>query len=66
MTHAHLCTAFHAGSFRKIQVRTVVQLIESTILIRNMSAVSHHPDGIQVEIVGIEEGNRGRSCEQHQ
>ena len=30
-----------------------------------MSAISHHPDGVQVEIVGIEEGNRGRSCEQH-
>lgn len=34
-----------------------------------MSAVvstSHHPAGANVKVVGIEESNRGRSCEQHQ
>ncbi len=30
-----------------------------------MSIVTHHPSGVRVEIVGIQEGNRGRSCEQH-
>jgi hypothetical protein len=30
-----------------------------------MSEVTHHPSGVQVEIVGIEECNRERSCEQH-
>ena len=29
-----------------------------------MSEVTHHPSGVQVEIVGIEECNRERSCEQ--
>ena len=28
--------------------------------------MSHHPTGIQVDLVGIEEGGRGRSCEEHQ
>lgn len=27
--------------------------------------MSHHPDEPLVEIVGIEEGTRGRSCEEH-
>ena len=27
--------------------------------------MSYHPSGIQVDIVGIEQGNRGRSCEEH-
>ena len=30
-----------------------------------MSAVPHHPSGVQLDIVGIKEGNRGRSCEAH-
>ena len=30
-----------------------------------MSGVTHRPSGVRVEIVGIQEGNRGRSCEQH-
>ena len=29
-----------------------------------MSGVTHHTSGVRVEIVGIQEGNRGRSCEQ--
>jgi hypothetical protein len=24
-----------------------------------------HPEGVTVDIVGIEAGNRGRSCEEH-
>jgi hypothetical protein len=27
--------------------------------------MSHHPSGIQLDVVGTEEGNRGRSCEEH-
>lgn len=27
--------------------------------------MAHHPDEPLVEIVGIEEGGRGRSCEEH-
>lgn len=27
--------------------------------------MSHHPSGISVEIVGLNESGRGRSCEQH-
>jgi hypothetical protein len=30
-----------------------------------MSAVSYHPSGVRVDIVGIQESNRGRSCEVH-
>lgn len=28
--------------------------------------MTHHPDEPLIEIVGIEEGGRGRSCEEHQ
>jgi hypothetical protein len=28
-------------------------------------AMAHHPTGITFDIVGIEAGNRGRSCEEH-
>jgi hypothetical protein len=28
-------------------------------------ALLHHQSGISVPIVGIEEGNRGRNCEEH-
>ena len=27
--------------------------------------MAHHSEPIIIEIVGIEEGNRGRSCEEH-
>ena len=30
-----------------------------------MFIVTRHPSGVRLEIVGINEGNRGRSCEQH-
>ena len=30
-----------------------------------MSTIPHHPNGKQVEIVGLEDGGRGRSCEVH-
>ena len=29
-------------------------------------ALKHHPTGVEVEVVGIESGDRGRSCEEHE
>ena len=29
-------------------------------------APRHHPTGVEVEVVGIEVGNRGRNCEYHE
>jgi hypothetical protein len=34
-------------------------------LIRNMSGMSRHPGTTMIEIVGIKEDGRGRSCEEH-
>ena len=28
-------------------------------------APKHHPTGVEVEVVGIESGDQGRSCEEH-
>ena len=43
-------------------VGTVVRRIAT---IRSIPNMSHHPSGVEVELVGIEEGGRGRSCEEH-
>jgi hypothetical protein len=42
-----------------------IQLVTSVIFILDMSAVSHHPSGVRVDIVSIQERNRGHSCEVH-
>ena len=42
-----------------------VELITRIISIPDISAVIHHPSGVQLNIVGIKEGNRGHSCEAH-
>ena len=51
-----VCQSNDLVDLLQIGVRVVIQL--------NMAAV-RHPSGVSVDIVGIEEGNRGRSCEEH-
>ena len=63
--HVHLYTDFDTAMFVQIRVHSRLPLIERIIFICDMSIVTRHPSGVRLEIVGINESNRGRSCEQH-